>query len=54
MKLFQPESVEEIELVEYAEKTEKSRNAIKVSEILYFHFRGGEADETINMKEYFF
>ena len=27
------ESVEEIELVEYAENTEKSRNTIKVSEI---------------------
>ena len=33
MKLLQPESVEEIELVEYAENTEKSRNTIKVSEI---------------------
>ena len=30
MKLLQPESVEEIELVEYAENTEKSRNTIKV------------------------
>ena len=33
IKLLQPESVEEIELVEYAENTEKSRNTIKVSEI---------------------
>ena len=33
MKLLQPESVEEIELVEYAENTEKYRNTIKVSEI---------------------
>ena len=36
IKLLQPESVEEIELVEYAENTEKSRNTIKVSEISIF------------------
>ena len=36
MKLLQPDSVEEIELVEYAENTEKSRNTIKVSEISIF------------------
>ena len=33
MKLLQPESEEEIELVEYAKNTEKSRKTIKVSEI---------------------
>jgi hypothetical protein len=36
MKLLQPESVEEIELVEYAVNTEKSRIKIKVSEISIF------------------
>ena len=36
LKLLQPESVEEIELVEYAANTEKSMNTIKVSEISIF------------------
>ena len=36
MKLLQSKSVEEIELVEYAENTEKSSNTIKVSEISIF------------------
>ena len=36
MKLLQPEAVEKIRLVEYAQNTEKSRNTIKVSEISIF------------------
>ena len=36
MKLLQSKSVEEIELVEYAENTEKSSNTIKVSVISIF------------------
>ena len=36
MKLLQPESVEDIELLEYAVNTEKSRNTIKVSETSIF------------------
>ena len=36
MKLLQPQSVEDIELVEYAVNTEKSRNIIKVSETSIF------------------
>ncbi len=35
-KLLQPDSVEEIELFEYAENTEISWNKIKVSEISIF------------------
>ena len=36
IKLLQPESVEEIELIEYIENTEISWNTIKVSEISIF------------------
>ena len=36
IKLLQPESVEDIELVQYVENTEKSRNTINASEISIF------------------
>ena len=49
MKLLQSKSVEEIELVEYAENTEKSSNTIKVSEISIFTLEV----ETINIKKIF-